>query len=171
MEQAGRHPGASRGSCPVSSSSAWGPAPIPPRPRALVGRRSHRPAWGLGLPAFYICRDGTPGRYPFSMVWMGQEGITSPAGVLSFKINDGADTVEKANCSSSRSSLPSQSPQWRGPKEAQGLLGACFSVSAQALRPFSGATSSRKPALFSRLRRACSFAWSPNACDQRVLGH
>lgn len=83
------------------------------------------------------------------MVWMGQEGITSPAGVLSFKIDDGADPVEKANCSSSRLNPPSQSPQWRGPKEAQGLLGAGFSDSVQPVRPFSSATSSRKPALVS----------------------
>ena len=105
------------------------------------------------------------------MVWMGQEGITSPAGVLSFKIDDGADPVEKANCSSSQLNPPSQSPQWRGPKEAQGLLGAGFSDSVQPVRPFSSATSSRKPALVSRVHRACSFAWSLNACDQRVLGH
>ena len=150
--------------------SAWGPAPSRPV-RGLCWGDSHRPAWGLGLPAFYICGDGTPGRHPFSMLWMGQEGITSPAGVLSFKMDDGADPVEKANCSSSRLNPPPQSPQWRGPKEAQSLSGAGSSDSAQPVRPFSGATSSRKPALVSQVHRACSFAWSPNACDQRVLGH
>lgn len=155
MERAGRAPR----SCPGGSCPSLLPVPgiLPPSlPVQGLWWETIPQAWGLGLPAFYICGDGTPGRYPL-MVWMGQEGITSPASPF-FKINDGADTAKRPTAVPHNQVPPSQSPSGEALEEAQGLLGACFSVSAQALRPFSGAQEARSvfPA-----HRACSLPWSP----------
>lgn len=63
------------------------------------------------------------------MVWMGQEGITSPAGVLSFKINDGADTVGKGQLQFLTIKSPASEPAVERPQRGPRSVRACFSVS------------------------------------------
>lgn len=139
----GGWPGPSRATgppCHTSPAGVWWPRAVgSDGDGPAVKSDSGWPGVWAPLPLTAVV-GGCLGSSPYSTVWMGREGMISPAVVLSlkslFKIDDGTGP---------HGQVRPQSLPWKGPEEAQGQLQSCPSHSAQPQGVNSGAASFRKP--------------------------